>query len=80
MATCQYRKLAALHGWLNGYDPGDLPMCTKPGTFSTGVVVKGEGQDVEIWTLTCDSHDRLTHSTHGYTRSMRLRAPKPDPL
>jgi hypothetical protein len=80
MATCQYRKLAALLSWLGGHDQVELPSCPAQGVLSTGVVFKGEGQDVESWTLTCDFHDRLAHSVHGYTRSVRPRAPKPDPL
>jgi len=53
--------------------------CGEPAEFSTLVKRRRPGQDIEIYTLTCDGHDRLAQAVTGYVKSIALGRPKPDP-
>lgn len=76
---CRYLALVEILAAIDGFDvPDDLPRCAEPATFSTFVVRKRDGQDVEIYTRTCASHDEQAHVINGYVRSIGLRQPKPD--
>ena len=77
--VCRYRKLAVLLAVLNRPGPprDDLTPCFELAVFSTGVVLRSDGQDIEIYTQTCEAHDRLAHSIPGYARSNRMRQPAP---
>lgn len=53
--------------------------CDQDAAFSTFIARKRPGQDVEIYTLTCEGHDQQAHVRPGYVRSIGLGRPKPDP-
>lgn len=77
LLDCRFQSLDVLLSLIDD-DPG-VPAgpCDQPAAFSTFVVRKREGQDVEIYTRTCEAHDQLAHGIPGYGRSVRLRQPAP---
>lgn len=75
--ACRYQHLAFLLAVLDGVlPPEDLPPCEVPASFATAVIRRRDGQDVEIYTQTCDAHDREFHTATGYQKSVRLRQPR----
>lgn len=77
--SCQYRKLAVRLAMLKapGPDPRGMTPCANAPVFSTAVILRSEGQDIEIYTETCEDHERLADSIPGHGRSNRLRQPRP---
>jgi hypothetical protein len=77
---CRYRALAEVLAVINGADPEELPACDQPAVFSTWLMrQKREGQEVDVYTRQCAEHDAACHGLAGYSKSVRLRAPKSDP-
>lgn len=73
---CKYQSLAVLLALIDDTSwPGLGGWCDQSAAFSTYVQRKREGQDVEIYTRTCERHDELAHGIPGYVRSVRLRQP-----
>lgn len=79
--ACHYLALVETLAVLDrDVDTSDLlDSCYQPAVFSTGVQRKRPGQDVEVWTVLCEDHDRLVQGRPDHIRSNRMRQPKPDP-
>lgn len=76
LLDCRFQSLAVILSLIDDTPwPGPSGQCDSPAAFSTYVQRKREGQDVEIYTRTCEQHDRLAHGIPGYGRSVRLRQP-----
>jgi len=79
--SCRYIDLTWLLNAIDRIHPESwecLPSCDEPAAWSTFVRRSRDGQDVEIYTRTCEGHDASFHAATGYVRSVRLRQPKPD--
>ncbi len=75
---CAYLTLVEVLAAIDKTDvPDDLPACHDEALFVTYVMRKRAGQDIEIYTQTCDRCDHRVHATPGYIRSVHLRRPKP---
>lgn len=74
--SCEYQLLVELLAAIDKTDlPDELPRCDRPAAFSTAVVRKRDGLDVELFVRTCTGHDEQFHALNGYIRSIRLRQP-----
>jgi len=78
--SCEYQLLVELLAAIDHTDvPDEIAGCDEPAAFSTFVVRKRDGLDVELFVRTCAGHDEQFHALGGYARSIRLRQPTPDP-
>lgn len=75
--ACTYQSLVELLAAIDRVAPPDeYEHCETPAVFATAVVRRRRGQDIEIYTQTCDAHDRQFHTVPGYQKSVRLRQPR----
>lgn len=71
--ACRYQLLVEVLAAIDHHELPTLLPCAEPAVFSTAIVRKRDGQDIEIYTQTCAGHDHGFHDAAGYHRSPRLR-------
>lgn len=71
--ACRYQLLVEVLAAIDHHELPTLLPCAEPAVFSTAIVRKRDGQQVEIYTQTCKAHDAVFHIYDGYVRSKRLR-------
>lgn len=77
---CRYSWLVDVLAALDRTTPEPTLDCPEPATYSTPVVRKRPGQEVEVWTALCDVHDEAAQGLPGYgNRSVKLARPRVSP-